>query len=96
MCSRPHPGADCLCDAARLEIFDPIADEQDRKRYARERDERAAAGIPEPTLDELTRSLGYAAVGRLCVWCGVGEAVEGGRCIGCNEVEARRREWWAA
>lgn len=78
------------------ETFDPIADAQDAKRHARERAERAAAGIPEPTATELGRSLGYAAVGRLCVWCGVGEAVEGGRCVGCNEVEARRREWWAA
>ena len=78
------------------ETFDPIADDLDAKRHARERAERAAAGIPEPTIAELGRSLGYAAVGRICVWCGVGEAVDGHRCIGCNEVEARRREWWAA
>lgn len=78
------------------EVFDPIADVLDSKRHARDRAERAAAGIPEPTPAELGRSLGYAAQGRLCVFCGTGEVVEGGRCIRCAEVVARGREWGAA
>ena len=95
ICGYPCHGPNHL-NRSDITADDAIADAQDTKRHARERAERAAAGIPEPTTAELGRSLGYAAVGRLCVWCGVGEAIEGGRCIGCNEVEARRREWWAA
>lgn len=45
---------DYLADAD-LETFDPIADAMDTKRHARERAERAAAGIPEPTLSELAQ-----------------------------------------
>jgi hypothetical protein len=78
------------------ETFDSVADAMDAKRHAAERETRAAAGIPEPTLAELGRSLGYAAEGRLCVSCGTGEQVEGGLCIRCVTVEERRREWWAA
>lgn len=78
------------------ETLDPIADDLDAKRHAREREERAAAGIPEPTTAELGRSLGYAAEGRLCGFCGVGEAVDSGRCVRCVAVIERGREWWAA
>lgn len=40
------------------ETFDPIADAIDTKRHARDRETRAAAGIPEPTIAELAQGFG--------------------------------------
>lgn len=74
---------DWRADAA-LEAFDPAADAMDAKRHARERAERAAAGIPEPTIAELGRALGEAAIpkDRQCTYTDCEhEAVNGHVCV---------------
>lgn len=63
------------------ETFDPIADAMDARRHARERAERAAAGIPEPTIAELAK--GFRISNWHCVNGCDEPAVEGGCCVSC-------------
>lgn len=68
MCHRSHPGGDCLCDAARLEVFYPEPD----------------AVRPNGSREELTElAKGFRISNWHCVNGCDEPAVEGGCCVSC-------------